>query len=122
LILLELPGAAASGHTFRAPAPWIILRLRRMAHEVMAARDRAEAGDHAKSEFIANMSHEIRTPLNGVLGMAQAMEVYELSSDQRDRLKVIRESGATLLGVPAGATHWLISPTKSRFSLAAWFH
>lgn len=77
----------------------VFLRLRRLSNEVLVARDRAQAGDHAKSEFIANMSHEIRTPLNGILGMAQAMESYELSPDQRGRLAVIRESGTVLLGV-----------------------
>jgi CheY-like chemotaxis protein len=66
---------------------------------VAEARDRAEAGERAKSEFIANMSHEIRTPLNGVLGMAQVMEAHELSPDQRARLRTIRDSGATLLAV-----------------------
>lgn len=75
----------------------VIFRLWRMAQQVVRARDLAQAGDHAKSEFIANMSHEIRTPLNGVLGMAQAMEGHELSPDQRERLRVIRESGHTLL-------------------------
>lgn len=77
----------------------VILRLQRLASQLLQARDRAQAGDLAKSEFIANMSHEIRTPLNGVLGMAQAMETGELSREQRDRLRVIRESGATLLSV-----------------------
>jgi len=77
----------------------VILRLWRMARQVVRARDLAEAGDRAKSEFIANMSHEIRTPLNGVLGMAQAMEGFELSPDQRGRLRVIRESGRTLLAL-----------------------
>jgi signal transduction histidine kinase/ActR/RegA family two-component response regulator len=75
----------------------VIYRLWRMARQVVRARDLAEAGDRAKSEFIANMSHEIRTPLNGVLGMAQAMEGFELSPDQRGRLRVIRESGRSLL-------------------------
>ncbi|TAL28929.1 MAG: response regulator [Phenylobacterium sp.] len=77
----------------------VIHRLWRMARQVVQARDRAEAGDRAKSEFIANISHEIRTPLNGVLGMAQAMEAFELSPDQRGRLRVIRESGRTLLAL-----------------------
>jgi signal transduction histidine kinase len=75
----------------------LIYSLRRLARSVAEARDQAEAGDRAKSEFIANMSHEIRTPLNGVLGMAQVMEAHELSPAQRDRLRVMRESGAALL-------------------------
>jgi signal transduction histidine kinase len=76
---------------------FLIYSLRRLARSLAQARDRAEAGDRAKSEFIANMSHEIRTPLNGVLGMAQVMETHELSAAQRDRLRVMRESGAALL-------------------------
>ena len=77
----------------------LILRVRRLALDAAEARDLAEAGARAKSEFIANMSHEIRTPLNGVLGMAQAMDLHELSPAQRDRLGVIRESGSTLLAL-----------------------
>jgi two-component system, sensor histidine kinase len=59
----------------------------------------AEAANTAKSAFLATMSHEIRTPLNGVLGMAQAMAVDELSQVQRDRLSVIHRSGEALLAI-----------------------
>ncbi|MAK82937.1 ATP-binding protein [Phenylobacterium sp.] len=69
-----------------------------MATQALArARDAAEAASRAKSDFLANMSHEVRTPLNGVLGMAQVMERHPLSDAQRERLSIIRESGATLL-------------------------
>jgi signal transduction histidine kinase/ActR/RegA family two-component response regulator len=59
----------------------------------------AEAANEAKSAFLATMSHEIRTPLNGVLGMAQAMAVDQLSSVQHERLEVIRQSGEALLAI-----------------------
>jgi len=57
----------------------------------------AEQANQAKSEFLASISHEIRTPLNGVLGMAQAMAYDVLSPVQQDRVRVIQESGHSLL-------------------------
>jgi signal transduction histidine kinase/ActR/RegA family two-component response regulator len=67
--------------------------------EVVEARDRAQGANLAKSQFLANMSHEIRTPLNGVLGMAQVMEQSGLGSPHREHLKIIRDSGETLLAI-----------------------
>ncbi len=66
---------------------------------LIRAKEDAEAANRAKSAFLATMSHEIRTPLNGVLGMAQAMAVDELSPPQRERLDVIRQSGESLLAI-----------------------
>jgi len=63
------------------------------------ARDDAEAANRAKSLFLATMSHEIRTPLNGVLGMAQAMAMDELTPVQRERLGVVHASGEALLAI-----------------------
>jgi signal transduction histidine kinase len=46
------------------------------------------------------MSHEIRTPLNGLLGMAQVLAGRSrLTEDQLDRVKVITESGQTLMAL-----------------------
>lgn len=62
------------------------------------ALDEALAAKNARSQFLANMSHEIRTPLNGVLGIADVMSnAADTSSEQRQQLELIQESGATLL-------------------------
>jgi len=45
----------------------------RHEQELKEARERAEAADRAKSDFLTHMSHEIRTPLNAVIGFSEVM-------------------------------------------------
>ncbi|MFI4936453.1 MAG: ATP-binding protein [Caulobacterales bacterium] len=73
--------------------------LYRESQALRTAKETAEEASRAKSAFLAMTSHEIRTPLNGVLGMAQAMEQDDLSPVQRERLRVIRQSGESLLEI-----------------------
>ncbi|WP_297512931.1 ATP-binding protein [uncultured Caulobacter sp.] len=71
----------------------------RMAEAMALAQTReaeAASANAAKTAFLATMSHEIRTPLNGIMGMAQVMEGDALSPPQRERLQVVRQSGAAL--------------------------
>ncbi|MFI4964190.1 MAG: ATP-binding protein [Caulobacterales bacterium] len=73
--------------------------LKRAMRDLEGARDSANAANVLKTQFLANMSHEIRTPLNGVLAMAEVMSMGELGDVQRERLGIIRQSGALLLAV-----------------------
>lgn len=76
-----------------------VTELRQREKELKKAQAAAVAASNAKSAFLANMSHEIRTPLNGILGMAQVLEMGNLSSDQRDQVQTILDSGRNLMAL-----------------------
>ena len=73
--------------------------LRQREKELKKAQQAAVAASNAKSAFLANMSHEIRTPLNGILGMAQVLEMGGLSSEQREQVQTILDSGRNLMAL-----------------------
>ncbi|KAA9356571.1 ATP-binding protein [Larkinella humicola] len=71
----------------------------RFAFTLKQAKEQAEDGLRAKSEFLSTMSHEIRTPLNAVIGMTHLLLQDKPRTDQKQHLDVMLFSAKNLLHI-----------------------
>lgn len=69
----------------------------RIAREREEARRKAEIASQAKSRLLATVSHEIRTPLSGILGMNDLISQTRLTSEQKNYLAGMSQSGHALV-------------------------
>jgi len=72
----------------RQSARWLTDRLEHL--------DEVESASAAKSEYLAMVSHEIRTPLNGILGMLELLSNEPLTEEQRQQIRIARDSAESL--------------------------
>jgi signal transduction histidine kinase len=74
----------------------LAVQRQRSEAELVEAKERAEAADKAKSEFLDNMSHEIRTPLNGIMGVMQFLQTTSLDEEQKEFVEICMKSSNRL--------------------------
>jgi PAS domain S-box-containing protein len=90
----------ASGRPLRMIGTHTDVTARRQAEDLRIARDRAEAADLAKSQFLSRVSHELRTPLNAIMGFSQLLELEtSLPPRQRGWVQQVLGAGHHLLGL-----------------------
>lgn len=67
--------------------------------ELVAAREKAEAANRAKSAFLANISHELRTPLNAIIGLGHLLRGAATQPKQIEQLDKVAGAARHLLGI-----------------------
>ncbi|MGM0552105.1 MAG: PAS domain-containing hybrid sensor histidine kinase/response regulator [Bacteroidota bacterium] len=69
-------------------------------NELKLAKEKAEAANRLKTEFLNNMSHEIRTPMNGIMGFAEMLNDKNISDEKRSYfVKIVQNSSHQLLRI-----------------------
>ena len=76
-----------------------LVAVTRYRNHLELERQRAEAANAAKSDFLAMMSHELRTPMTAILGISDLLLSEQLSADLTNKISWISKSGRLLLGL-----------------------
>lgn len=74
-----------------------ISELKQTESALQKAKEKAEAANRAKTEFISNMRHDLRTPFNGILGMAEILAQQENDPEKSEYIGYIVQSSKKLL-------------------------
>jgi signal transduction histidine kinase len=77
----------------------LIGRLTESNSQLALQRNRAQAADRAKTQFLANISHELLTPLNGIGGMAYLLSRSKLDDAQLGKVQTIMRSSDHLRNI-----------------------
>jgi PAS domain S-box-containing protein len=92
--------------------------------KLIIAKEKAEAANQAKKEFIMNMSHDLRTPLAGIIGLAGIQADKKMGlQEQQQYGQMIQGAGEQLLELlnsaieVTAAEHQIQPPKKEPINL-----
>jgi len=74
-----------------------ITQRKTLEEDLKASKEKAEAANEAKSEFLRNMRHDLRTPFTGIVSLGDHLAQTEPDSKRKAFLEMIGASGTALL-------------------------
>ena len=74
-----------------------ITELKNTQNELITAKEKAEAADKSKTEFVQNMQHDIRTPSSGLWGVLNILAGSEPDSNRQEALNMALTASKRLL-------------------------
>lgn len=74
-----------------------ITELKNTQNELVAAKEKAEAADKSKTEFVQNMQHDIRTPSSGLWGVLNILAGSEPDTNRQEALNMALTASKRLL-------------------------
>jgi PAS domain S-box-containing protein len=101
-----------------------ITERKKILHDLIVAKEKAQESDRLKSAFLATMSHELRTPLNAVIGFSSLIDEEMPVEEIVSFAKMINNSGNNLLEIVEGILDLTLlesgemKPKFERFALA----
>ena len=72
---------------------------KKLEHELIDARNKAEESDRLKTAFIDNISHEVRTPLNAIVGFSDILSSVTDPAERDGLVAIIKENNQKLLHI-----------------------
>ena len=71
--------------------------LKKAEQALRAEKEKAEAANRLKSDFILNMQHDIRTPISGIYGMTELLINMKIPTDIKSQLTEVAQAAKELL-------------------------
>lgn len=78
----------------------MVKELKLSRDEMIASKEKAEASDRLKTEFLAQISHEIRTPINAIVNFTELLKAdleHKLYGETKEAFDIIQSSSARLI-------------------------
>jgi len=73
-----------------------ISHLKQVEADLAQALEAVSQTSALKDAFMKTVSHELRTPLNGIIGMANLLELEDLSDQQKEYMRLLSDSAERL--------------------------